>query len=315
MGLSLGFVAICLSEHNCSPAATVQLKSVAQLPEAAVRSRIERTALKNLANTLRIMYFLPSHGFRLYRFSSGLIPLATHPIIDGWEWWEEPKLRAEMEKIGRVATGSGIRLSMHAPSQVVLNAESAQTFAWTKRYLDYMDHLFAAMNLDATAKIVFHIGGFYGSKAKALDLLRRNVEHLAEHQRSRIVLENDDTHFSAEDVLAVAGELGFPAVLDLHHHLCVPSRTPLDELIAGAISTWHDRPPKFHASSPKNPADFRAHADYVDVHVLEPLLAFADAPQGLDVMVEAKKKDLAALQLQKELAIAATKPAMLRVSP
>jgi UV DNA damage endonuclease len=226
LGINLGFVAICLSEKDCSPAATVPLKSVANLPPDAVRSRVERTALRNLINTLRIMYFLPSHGLKLYRFSSGLIPLATHPITDGWAWWDEPALRKEMEKIGRVAKSHGIRLSMHAPSQVILNAPKPETFEWTTRYLEYLDRLFAAMKLGPETKVVFHVGGLYGNKAKALDMLRQNVGVLKQTQRDRIVLENDDKLFTAEEVLAVAEELGFPMVLDVHHHLCLPSPKP-----------------------------------------------------------------------------------------
>lgn len=62
-------------------------------------------------------------------------------------------------------------------------------------------------------------------------------------------------------------------------------------------------PPKIHVSSPKSEKDLRGHADGVEV---EPVLDFlrhiaADTPR-LDVMIEAKRKDEALVQLMQKLA-------------
>ena len=88
-GIAFGFVAICLSEKNCSPAGNVTVKSVQGLSTEAARRRIVSTAARNIENTIRIMHFLRGHNLSLYRMSANLIPLATHPITDGFRWWED----------------------------------------------------------------------------------------------------------------------------------------------------------------------------------------------------------------------------------
>jgi len=56
-------------------------------------------------------------------------------------------------------------------------------------------------------------------------------------------------------------------------------------------------------SSPRSGPRDRAHADYVDVSFIRPFLDLlaGTAPGTVDVMVEAKMKDLAMLRLRDEL--------------
>ncbi|HEY8425759.1 MAG TPA: hypothetical protein VIK73_07080, partial [Limnochordales bacterium] len=55
---------------------------------------------------------------------------------------------------------------------------------------------------------------------------------------------------------------------------------------------------KVHVSSPRGERERRAHADYVDPAFVEDFLRHAASLGDLDVMVEAKAKDLAALRLR-----------------
>jgi UV DNA damage endonuclease len=104
-------------------------------------------------------------------------------------------------------------------------------------------------------------------------------------------------------------------VLDIHHQWVNNEGEQPWELWPDILKTWQlplaqadappDRPlvPKIHVSSPKSEKDLRGHADGVEV---EPLLDFlrhiaADTP-ALDVMIEAKRKDEALVQLMQKLA-------------
>lgn len=302
-GIAFGFVAICLSEKNCSPAGNVTVKSVQGLSTEAARRRIVSTAARNIENTIRIMHFLRGHNLSLYRMSANLIPLATHPITDGFRWWEEPAVAEPLACLGELVRRQGVRISSHLPQVCVLSNPKDDVFVWLLRYGEYHRRLFTAMGLDRRAKVVVHVGGSYKDPERALIQAERNFARLDPWLQRRLVLENDDRSFTARQVLSLATRLGVPMVFDYHHHAVHnegESEAELEGLIGQAFATWTDRPPKVHLSSPKSAAQPRAHADYVDWQFALPFFRLVEriGPERLDVMVEAKRKDLAALSLR-----------------
>ena len=103
MAVGLGFVSICLSERDCSPAGNVSVATAARLADREARlGLIRRTAVRNLENTLRILWFLKGNRLQLYRFATHLVPLATHPYTEGWAWWEDPQLRPLLQQVDEV---------------------------------------------------------------------------------------------------------------------------------------------------------------------------------------------------------------------
>jgi len=302
VAVGLGFVSICLSEQDCSPAGDVTVTAIEKLPEEARISRIRRTAKRNLANTRRILSFMKWHGLTVYRFATHLIPLATHEATAGWEWWKDPELRPLLEEIGRVIRAEGFRVSTHPPQLCVLNAPEPSVFQWVEKYTAYHVRLFEAMGLDERAKIVLHVGRrMPEGNAAGLRRAAENVAQLPEAVRARLALENDDRTYSARETLALCQDVGVSMVFDWHHHLCRNEGERAEDLLPGVFATWRDRPPKVHLSSPRGGPTDRAHADYVDARAVRAFLLTAKALGDFDVMVEAKKKDLAALRLRAEL--------------
>jgi len=299
----LGFVSICLSEKDCSPAGDVTVKSLESLPDRAARiDRIRRTAKRNLTNTLRILWFLKGHGFTCYRFATHLIPLATHPVTDEWPWWDDPELAPLLRRIGEIIRQEGFRVSTHPPQLCVLNAPNPEVFAWVERYTAYHVRLLETMGLDETAKIVLHVGRrLAGGQEAGLKQALVNVQRLPEPVRARLVLENDDRVFSARETLALCREAGVPMAFDVHHHWCRNDGEDFRDLLPEVFATWRDRPPKVHVSSPRSGGDVRAHADFVDPDFVKPFLEYAASLGDFDVMVEAKMKDVAALRLREQL--------------
>ena len=308
----LGFVAICLSEERCSPAGTVTVKLASRLDPEARRYRLLQVARRNLENTLRILFFMKAHGIRLYRISANLIPLATHAITAGWAWWEEPDLRQAGAKIGRTARQLGFRLSSHLPE--VCGLSSGSQFRWLRAYLAYHRRLFELLDLDERAKIVIHVGGHRGRVEEAREAARRHLEQLDDWARARLVLENDDRSVDLVGALDLAEEFGLPVAFDWHHHVCRPpagvtrpadpgALDALAPLLARAFRLWRDRPPKVHLSSPRDARNPRAHADYVDLPFIAPLLELLTrlGVAEVDAMVEAKQKDLALFRLRDQL--------------
>jgi UV DNA damage endonuclease len=93
-------------------------------------------------------------------------------------------------------------------------------------------------------------------------------------------------------------------MFDYHHYKANPGDAPLEELLPRFVATWKNtgRPPKVHLSSPKDDKAYRSHHDYVSLDYVLPFFKMmAEFTDELDVMVEAKQKDRAVLQLIDEL--------------
>lgn len=300
MAVGLGFVSICLSERECSPAGNVSVAVAGRLPDHDARvALVRRTALRNLENTLRIAWFLKGNRLQVYRFATHLVPLATHPYTQGWAWWEDGEVRPLLERVGEVVRAEGVRVSTHPPQLCVLNSPGG--WRWAVAYGEYHCRLLEAMGLDETAKIILHPGKGLGDRQANVRSVAEAVGRLPERVRARLALENDDTTFSAAQTLEICRAVGVPMVFDWHHHACRNDGEDYRELLPQVFATWTDRPPKVHVSSPKDERNRRAHADYVDPEFVGDFLQYAASLGDVDVMVEAKAKDLAALRLREEL--------------
>jgi UV DNA damage endonuclease len=162
-----------------------------------------------------------------------------------------------------------------------------------------------AMGLGPEAVVVLHVGGSAGGRAAAADRFLTGFEMLGERARARLVLENDDRLFGVGGALAVAERAGVPLVFDvLHHHCHDPEGIDDRQALELALATWPAGvTPKVHFSSPRlDVGERRRHADLIDPIAFEQFVRHTAAGLDLDVMLEAKAKDLALLRLRDQLA-------------
>jgi UV DNA damage endonuclease len=288
----LGFVASVLSE-GLSASRTCRLQN-------ASTERLRAIAAANLAALGGIVSFLERHQIRLYRVTSNLIPYGSHPA-NTIHWWDE--FDDDLRRLGGRLRDLDIRVSMHPGQYTVLNSPRDEVVRAAVAELVYQARLLDALGTDASSKIVLHGGGLYGgTEAAALDRFVTAARELPATVRRRLVLENDDRIFDAEEVLDAARAAGIPVVFDWLHHQANPCRAPIRDVLAGVFDTWKtvDGPPKIHMSSQAAHRPSGAHADYVDVADVLAFLALAP-PRAFDCMLEAKAKDLALLRLRAEL--------------
>lgn len=309
MIVRFGYVAMSVIINNASPSKTMTLASFKKIEdrEAAIR-KLERIAAENLHNTLRLLRHNLASQIQVYRFSSKLIPLATHHDLRDWKPIEA--LSSSFQEVGDFVKKHQMRVSFHPDHFTVLSTPREDVLASSIRDLQYHKSMLDAMGLDASAKNNIHIGGAYGDKERSAARFIDNFAALPSDIKNRITLENDDKTFNAVETLDVCKKTGLPMVLDIHHQWVNNSGEKPWDLWSEIQETWRtplaqaDRtagaplPPKVHISSPKNEKDVRSHADGVE---LEPLLTFLrkiakDTP-ALDVMIEAKRKDEALFQL------------------
>ncbi|KQU58514.1 UV DNA damage repair endonuclease UvsE [Rossellomorea marisflavi] len=301
MKIRFGFVANSLSLWDASPAKTMTFKRYTELPASERMDKLKEVTALNLYHTKRILYFCAAHEIEVYRLSSSLVPLATHPEV---EWDFHSPFKKEWAELGDLIRQFGIRASFH-PNQYTLFT-SPRDHVTENAVKDMMYHyrMLELMGIEDQGVINIHIGGTYGDKEKTLERFHENLKTLPDEARKVMTLENDDKTYDAGETLAACQQTNTPMVLDIHHHEANRCEEPLEDLLPDIFNTWQHRDlvPKIHVSSPKSEKAFRSHADLVDSTFVEGFMKqVKELDQDIDIMVEAKHKDLAMLKLVEDL--------------
>jgi UV DNA damage endonuclease len=256
----------------------------------------------------------------MYRMATALAPYASHPDLPQFHRQVE-ECADELARVGTIASELGVRLSTHPGQYTVLNSERPEVRGSAAAELEVQASLFDAMGLGPESVVVIHVGGAARGLEAAADRFARGFELLSDAAKGRIAIENDDRVFPITSVTALAERLGIPAIFDPHHHRCNdPDGIPDSEALALALATWPPRvTPKVHFSSPRldigekrtregrrverTPAmpQLRQHADLIDLMSFEFFAREVLAGRDIDVMLEAKGKDLALLRLREQL--------------
>jgi UV DNA damage endonuclease len=292
MLVRLGFVASVLSEH-ISTSRTCRLRN-------ATGDRIRELIEENLAALEQVTSFLERHRILLYRISSNLIPFASHSA-NKVPWWEE--YCETLTRIGTRLRALDVRVSTHPGQYTVLNSPHRSIVEAAVAELVYHARLLDSLGADTTCKIVVHLGGLHsGSERQAMDRFIATANALPDAVHRRLVIENDDRLFDADEVLEVAQMTGLPVVFDWLHHQANPCRRDIRDVLSEIFQTWSpvDGRPKIHLSSQAPGGPTGAHAKLINRRDLAAFLTIAP-PIPFDCMLEAKEKDRALLKLRDEL--------------
>jgi UV DNA damage endonuclease len=265
-----------------------------------------------------IVRYLADSGITMYRISSDLAPYATHPDLPEFSAQIDECL-PELAQVGKLAGPAGLRLSFHAAPHVVLNSPAPDQVARSRADLIHLSTILDLMGLGEEAVVVTHLGGIYGDRDASRQRFVREFLMLPNTTRRRVVLENDDTRFGVPDTVWVHQQTGIRLVFDnLHHRLNNPCRWPTREALAACLATWPaGEQPKIHFSTPRTDwlvtqasgaqqpevrrTRWSYHADFVNPFEFVDFVALAAGLREFDVMLEARAKDLALLQLQHDL--------------
>lgn len=303
MKVRLGFVAMTLRLENCSPSKTITLKNLEKISGYEHRiGRLTAIAKENLENTLRILRANQYDRIQVYRFTSKLIPLCTHPQFRTWNYCEV--LSRELKAVGDFVKEHKMRVSMHPDHFTLLNSPNPDVLQALILDLEYHTNVLEAMGLDSDTKIVLHVGGKYNQRVEALERFKSQFLHLPERIKSRITVENDDRSFTAAEVLKFCKDIKAPMVFDLHHHQVLHQGEDVSDLWPEICATWENTglPPKVHLSSPRDDQNPRYHADFIDADAAVDFLnIIRPFDKDIDFMIEAKQKDMALIRLSQDL--------------
>lgn len=301
MKIRFGYVAIALNLPKVTSSSTVTYKNYSKLEtEEKKLNKLKGVTLSNLNDLYKILQYNVENQIHFYRITSALVPLATHPDV----LWEYRKMfNIDFSRLGKLITENNMRVDTHPDEFNVINSLREEVVEATKRNLWQHVHLFEDMNYPL-GKMVLHIGSSQGGKEASMERFIDNFNKFPMEISKRLMLENDDKTFTAEDVLKICQEINIPMVLDVHHHLCNNNGNSLEPLISDIFSTWKEQllPPKIHFSSPKEGGIDRKHADFINA---EDFITFLELCKPLnmdfDVMIEAKQKDLALFKLVEDI--------------
>ena len=205
----------------------------------------------------------------------------------------------------------------------MLNSENDALTKKSMWDLDSQAEMLDLMECGPEAVMVVHVGGAYGDRESGWRRWAQTWKRLGEPVRRRLVLENDDIRFSASDVLKVHEATGVKCVWDYQHHWCFnPEGLNPQETLRKFCATWPTGVrPKMHFSCARTemrqlkrknrktglnelvlqPPIWTGHADYNNpFETITFLRSIKDI--DVDVMLEAKAKDLSLIRLRNDMA-------------
>lgn len=270
----------------------------------------------SLAYLRDIILYLERKKIRFYRLAPELAPYIAHNDFPSFHRQIEECFK-ELAEVGKMALERGIRLSFHPP-YVNLTSPQQEVVEHSLRKVNALARILEAMGLGPEAVVVIHAGGAYGDKPSALDRLCKVLEKLPQWVRSRLALENDDALFSVRDILWVHNRTDIPLVFDHLHFLNNRDELEEREALSLCLGTWPAGvTPKVHFSSPRTamklveeagkrrayPPHPSEHADFVDPFEFIAFCrtALMTSQRDFDIMLEAKAKDLALLELRENV--------------
>ncbi|WP_242271535.1 UV DNA damage repair endonuclease UvsE [Bacillus cereus group sp. BfR-BA-01310] len=301
MIMRFGYVSHAMALWDCSPAKTMTFTSWKKLKKQEREDKLYNVTLQNLEHTIRILHYNIAHEIPLYRLSSSIVPLATHPEV---EFNYLQAFAPLWRKIGALIQEHNLRVSFHPNQFTLFTSDKPHITTNAITDMTYHYNLLDAIGIADSSYINIHVGGAYGNKESAIGRFHENIKKLPSYIKKQMTLENDDKTYTTSETLAICQKETIPFVFDYHHHIANLCAEPLEELLPAIFETWSHTnvPPKVHISSPKSEKEFRAHADYIDLGFIKPFLHIAKKiNHNFDIMIESKQKDLALLQLIDEI--------------
>lgn len=236
--------------------------------------------------------FCVHEGLHLYRLPSGLFPFSDEQA--GWEILSS--MRDELRAQGARAARAGLRLVMHPDQYVVLNSEFPGVVRNSIKILRMHSRILDLLGQPRSPWAALQIHG--GKSGRSVELIRA-ISGLEKGIRSRLVLENDERAYGAEEILSICRSVGIPMVFDAHHHVIHErldsyNDPSVEEHLRAAASTWPD--PSWQLVHISNGRDFfrdRRHHDLISV-----LPGSYDQAPWIEV--EAKRKEAAIRKIRAE---------------
>ena len=304
--MNLGYACINMTLGEQTPRITTNRSMIKKTFDERGIAYASELGLQNTRDLFQIIKWNVKNGIKIFRISSDVFPWGSEYNLEDLPDYN--KIANILKGCGTYAKENGLRITSHPGPFNVLVSPNPKVVQNTIIDLELHGKVFDLMGLELSPynKINIHCNGVYGDKLSAMDRFCENFMKLSDSVRKRLTVENDDkaSMYSVKDLMYIHQKIGIPIVFDYHHHqFCTGDLSEQQALIL-AVSTWNKSgvKPVVHYSESKalheNDAKLKpqAHSDYItnlpDTYNID-----------VDIMVEAKAKELAILPFINELTI------------
>ena len=260
--------------------------------------------IQNLKDTLRLIEWNEENGIKVFRLSSELFPHKSNPKAEKYDFEFAKSL---LKNIGDLSKKYNQRLTFHPGQYNVIASPKIEVFNNTSIDLDYHATVLDLMGLDYNSVMVIHGGGIFNDKENTKKRWCERYNLLSQHIQNRLVLENCEKNFSIQDCLDISDIVGIPIIFDTHHFECYNLLHPNEKFeppefyIPFILKTFEKKniKPKFHVSE-QGSGKIGHHSDYIQE--IPDYLLEIPTKYGvyIDIMIEAKMKELAIFKLYKK---------------
>ena len=206
--------------------------------------KISDLALANATDLLTILQWNNEHKIKFFRLGSELFPWHDH-----YELTDLPDydlIKDKLFECGEYARANGMRITTHPGPFHVLGSPNPDVVTKSLIGLERHSETFDLMGYEPSFenKINIHIGGAYGGQyVETAERWIAAWRRLSDSARKRVVIENDDKQ-SLWTVQMLYDyfhkEIGIPITFDYHHHALHPGELSTEAALKLAASTWPD---------------------------------------------------------------------------
>lgn len=265
--------------------------------------RAQNLALQNIKDIKTMLEWNENHKIRVFRLSSNIFPhftdTETVPYTIDFA-------KSDLQLVGEIANNLSHRIVIHPGQYNNVGTNSKNVLEKTIADLSHQADILDCMNIGKDGVLIIHGGGVYGNKELTIRRWLDQFDELPKNIKDRLVLENCEKSYSAEDCLKISKQIGIPVVFDFHHYNCYSLLHPeivqknIKDLLPLIVDTWKDVPPLMHISE-QGAGKIGHHSDFVE-NLPPELLQYLKENQNIhiDLEVEAKMKEQAIFRLREK---------------
>ena len=281
-----------VKEYNITTTTQKFLKS--NDPHQKIKSLLNHNHLATL-NLLNYVAHLPN-DLRMVRLSSDLLPFFSHHEF-GKIYQQsdiENLTKTFLKQVGNFSTKHNIKLSFHPGQFTALSSHRIDVIQSSIAECNY--HAFMCLNMGFSSfndiKINVHVSGKRG-----IEGFKETLKEIPQETKNFMTVENTENKYNLDEVLELSDDL--PIVFDIHHEFCNSGKyiNRKDKRISKVIKSWKGFRPSMHLSNSrgdKNKNELRSHSDFIYNDHSKKIMF--DYLSDFDIMIEAKKKNLASLK-------------------
>ena len=302
--IQLGLCCLNITLRDSKPSIYPSRKIIQRIIREKGIEELKRRIILNCQDLIKMIEWNEQNGIKVFRITSDLFPHKANPNIEDYTFDFAKDL---LEDAGNLAKKYNQRITMHPGQYNVVGTPDKNSFNKTILDLSYQATVLDIMGMGNDSVMVVHGGGICGDKEATKKRWCEQYRDLPDNVRRRLVLENCEKCFSIQDCLDISEVISIPVVFDSHHYTCYNILHPEEKLeneefyIPKILETWKKRniKPKFHVSE-QGSGKCGHHSDYIEIlpqYMLEIPKKFG---VNIDIIIEAKKKELAIFKLYKK---------------